>query len=301
MKKLTIILVLLLICFLTFSFIFKEKHQTATISALPITFALSPTISVYPETILPGDPLIITIDSILALSDIFFDNKKIPTFVYEGKTRAFVGIPFEEKVLKHNIKAIFENGKIATTSITLMSREKIERPLGIPEKLGGNTPEASKAIVNNLAIENATLVNIKTATTTLWKSAFGNPLENIFITDDYGYNRDTVGQTIVHKGTDFRASLWTEIRAMNSGIVRIAKTYIIYGNTIVIDHGLGVQTLYMHLSKINVKEGDMVEKGQIIGKSGSTGYAESAHLHISIKIGGVSIDPMKFMELFNML
>src|SRR3989344_5179631 len=279
MKKLLIIIpILALIIILNIP---KNKTEDYTSISTP------PTISIYPETILPGNPVMITIDSTSSVIDLLFDNKKIKTFGYQGKTKAFIGISLEEKDLKHDMKVIFENGETATTSITLTPREKIERPLGIPAKLGGNTPEAGKALINNLTKENASLNNIQTEMTVLWSEPFQFPIKNIYITDDYGYNRNTVGYTITHKGTDFRTIEGTDVMAMNRGIVRVARPYIIYGNPIVIDHGLGIQTLYMHLSKINVKEGDIVEKGQVIGQSGKTGYAESPHLHISIKIDGI--------------
>ncbi len=192
----------------------------------------------------------------------------------------------------------WENNETITKNIKITPRPKIEVPLGIPEKLGGNTPAAAQTLVNNLAKENLVLNTVKTATTTLWSKAFQNPLATIFITDNYGYNRQTVAQTIPHKGTDFRAAVGTEVKAMNRGVVRIARWFTVYGNTVVIDHGLGVQTLYMHMSRLDVKEGDIVELGNPIGVSGDTGYAEAAHLHISIKINGVSIDPMTFLGFF---
>ena len=86
--------------------------------------------------------------------------------------------------------------------------------------------------------------------------------------------------------------------AMNRGVVRIARTGISYGKTIVVDHGLGLQTFYLHLSKIKVNVGELVLPGQIIGLSGQTGYTDAPHLHLSIRLNGVSIDPMKFMEFF---
>ena len=219
-------------------------------------------------------------------------------FNYKNKPHALVAIDFNETRLKHKIQVRLKNGEELEKDVMITPREKIEKPLGIPEKLGGNTPEASKQLVNNLAKENAELNNVTTESTILWSEGFGDPLSYIYITDNYGYDRKTVGQTIVHKGTDFRAAEGTEVLAMNDGIVRIAKTYTVYGDTVVIDHGQGVQTLYMHLSKINVKNGDRVEKDEIIGLSGKTGYAAAAHLHISVKVNGVSIDPITFIDLF---
>ncbi len=221
----------------------------------------------------------------------------MPIFNYEGKTTALVPVDFNEKVLKHLVTVKFKN-KIATSTVILTPRKKIEKPLGIPEKLGGNTPAAATNLLNNLAAENYILNTVKTATTTLWTKPFQYPLTSIFITDPYGYDRQTVGDTIVHKGTDFRAQIGTPVTAMNRGIVRIARLFTVYGNTVIVDHGQGVQTLYMHMSKLNVKEGDIIEQGQVIGLSGDTGYADAAHLHISVKINVISIDPMTFMKFF---
>ncbi|MEO8637945.1 MAG: M23 family metallopeptidase [Candidatus Taylorbacteria bacterium] len=282
--------------------IVSETRLVATVSptayetqkAKPVTH-----ISIRPEKIYPGDPVFITIDSPETVKELFFDKQKISVFEYEGKPRGLSAINFSETNLLHEVKVIFTDGQIATTSVAIAPRAKIERPVGIPEKLGGNTKEAGKALVTNLAIENAVLADIETTEAILWKNAFQFPLDDVFVTDPYGYNRDTVGQTIVHKGTDFRAVEGTKVMAMNAGVVRLARQFTVYGNTIVIDHGLGVATLYMHLSKINVKNGDTVTRGQVIGASGETGYAEAPHLHISVKIKGISIDPMTFLGFFS--
>ena len=97
---------------------------------------------------------------------------------------------------------------------------------------------------------------------------------------------------------DLRAVKGTKVAAMERGVVRLAKTFDVYGKTIVIDHGLGVMTFYMHLSKINVNQGQLVTRGQIIGLSGDTGYAESPHLHITVRINNISVDPIEFLDLF---
>ncbi len=256
-------------------------------------------ISISPSTIYPGDPIMITAGvGNLVPRKITFDGKKVPLILYDTKIRGFIPIDFYEKNSSHIVEVTFSNGTQMSKAIAITHRQKIEKPLGIPEKLGGNTTAAAQSIVSNLERENAILNNIKTAPTSLWSDAFSFPLPTIFVTDDYGYNRTTVGETIVHKGTDFRASVGTPVAAMNNGVVRISRMFTVYGNTIVVDHGKGIQTLYMHLSKRNVKEGDMVKRGEIIGLSGMTGYAEGAHLHVSIKINGISIDPMTFMHFF---
>lgn len=259
--------------------------------------------TVLPEKVFPGDPIIISVQASSTISKVLFDEKEIKSFIYKNKTLAFVGIPFEEKKIKHDAKVYLSNGLVLEKKIDLNLREKIVKPLGIPEKLGGNTPKAGKALVSNLALDNTDINknSLITENKVLWSGDFVAPLSEVKITDDYGYNRDTVGYTIVHKGTDFRAPVGTEVKAINSGIVRVAKTYTSYGNAIIIDHGLGVTSLYMHLSELKVKQGDTVTSGQVIGLSGQTGYATAPHLHLSIKIKGISIDPAKFLRFFSVL
>lgn len=307
MKKLSILSVCLVVCLLAIAagfFLLQEKTtppaELITDEPQPLPqFVVEPSISILPETIMPGNPVLITIkNATSSVVEMLFDTKKIPVFMYNNEPRGLIGIDFNAKAATHTVRVTFSNGSVLEKRVVVTPRPKIERPLGIPEKLGGNTPQAAQNLVSNLATENAVLNKITSTTTILWTNTFASPLENIFVTDDYGYNRNTVNTTIVHKGTDFRAPVGTEVKAMNDGVVKIARTFIVYGNTIVVDHGLGLQTLYMHLSKLNVVEGDTVRAGQVIGYSGQTGYADQPHLHVSIRIFGISIDPMVFMGFF---
>ena len=256
----------------------------------------TPSISILPTHIIQGDPVMVTFGEVPA--EVVYKGKKVPTFKYEVKTRILLPVDFTEKPASNILKVTWGNGATSSKVIVVNERPKIEAPLGIPEKLGGNTPAGEQNVVSNLAKENAELAQVTTENKILWDEAFRFPLAAVTVTDNYGYNRATGQSTIVHKGTDLRAPKGTEVYAMNDGVVRISKLFTIYGNTIVIDHGLGVNTFYMHLSRRDVKDGDTVKKGQLIGLSGDTGYAESPHLHMTIRINNVSIDPMQFMEFF---
>ena len=99
-----------------------------------------------------------------------------------------------------------------------------------------------------------------------------------------------------HRGFVLAGSEHMPVRAANDGVVIFAEFFGIYGNAIVIDHGCGVQSLYGHLSSIDVKEGDMVKKGQALGRSGSTGLASGDHLHFSMQIGGVQVNPVEWWD-----
>ncbi len=300
-KKTPLLIVILVVLVAIFVYAFRTPE---IVPAIPLVIPSEKpiikkeeksSVLIYPEQIVPGDPVFITTHSTSTVSEILFDGKKISLITYNGLIHGLTAIDFNEKVLKHQVVVKLVNGEVITVPIVVTPREKIEKPLGIPDTLGGNTTEASKTLIQNLAKENAEINTVTSGPVQLWKKGFEMPLADVFITDDYGYDRKTVGQTIPHKGTDFRAAVGTEVKALNTGVVKIARTYTVYGNTIIIDHGLGVQTLYMHLSELKVKEGDTVNVGDVIGLSGKTGYAEGAHLHVSVKVKGLSIDPMVFL------
>lgn len=264
--------------------------------------ASAATISFEPATPLQGEPVLVTISASSTVTDVTWRGTPVTMFSYLQKPRALLGIDLKLKPGSYPFRVTFSDGTSVEENVTVIAREKIEAPLGIPEKLGGNTSASAQNLVSTLAAENASFLGLRTFPRVLWTNAFRVPLNtDIVVTDTYGYSRQTVDQTITHKGTDFRAKEGTRVRAMNRGIVRVARTYRNYGKTIVVDHGAGVQTMYMHLSRINVNPGQLVERGEIIGLSGKTGYAESPHLHISVRLNEISIDPSRFLALFGVL
>jgi murein DD-endopeptidase MepM/ murein hydrolase activator NlpD len=134
-----------------------------------------------------------------------------------------------------------------------------------------------------------------------WKEDFIYPL-NSKITSDFGTKRVYNGQLkSYHGGTDFKAKNNTEIIASNSGIVRISANRFYAGNSIVIDHGQGVYSCYFHLNTMNFKVGDFINKGEVLGLSGSTGRVTGPHLHFTFRINGLQVDPLQAIEVLNNL
>jgi murein DD-endopeptidase MepM/ murein hydrolase activator NlpD len=268
---------------------------------------LSPSVSLstYPSTVIQGEPIMISVEGGIApvkpstVRSIMFNGKSLGVFSYKGKPSALYGVDIRAKVGTSTVMAIFADGSSIQLGVYVGERKKVEEAFSIPEKLGGNTAAAVTTLVSTLARENASLLGLRTGLHAFWTRPFGYPVANPIVTDSYGYSRDTVGYSITHKGTDFRAVEGTPVLAMNRGVVRLVQEGRNYGKTVIIDHGLGLQTFYMHLSKINVKVGELVLSGQIIGLSGMTGYAEAAHLHTTVRIGEVSIDPVRFLGLFD--
>jgi murein DD-endopeptidase MepM/ murein hydrolase activator NlpD len=131
-----------------------------------------------------------------------------------------------------------------------------------------------------------------------WEGSFAPPVDAA-ISDVFGVERVFNGsvQGTPHQGLDFRVPSGTSVAAVNSGRVILARSLFFEGNCVVIDHGQGLLTLYLHLSKFLVKEGDVVSKGQAIGISGGTGRATGPHLHLAVRWQGVYLDPQVLLKL----
>jgi murein DD-endopeptidase MepM/ murein hydrolase activator NlpD len=130
-----------------------------------------------------------------------------------------------------------------------------------------------------------------------WKGSFAAPVDAA-ISEVFGVARVFNGSVqSTHQGLDFRVPGGTSVAAVNRGRVILARPLFFEGNCVVIDHGQGLLTLYLHLSKFLVKEGDDVSKGQPIGLSGGTGRATGPHLHLAVRWQGVYLDPQALLKL----
>jgi murein DD-endopeptidase MepM/ murein hydrolase activator NlpD len=131
----------------------------------------------------------------------------------------------------------------------------------------------------------------------LWSGSFRSPVP-FAATDSFGTRRTFNGELAsIHRGTDFHARSGTPVLAANDGEVMIAHGMFYEGNLVVIDHGDQFSTLYMHLSRIEVKVGERVKKGQRLGLSGATGRVTGPHLHLAARWQGEYVDPVLLLKL----
>ena len=134
------------------------------------------------------------------------------------------------------------------------------------------------------------------------KLPFNKPMNNFYISSGFGVRIDPItGKRHPHEGLDFVGIHNARIISPSSGKVVLAKWFSDYGNAIVIDHGYGITTRYGHLSKIKVKEGDVVRKGQIIALQGTTGRSTGHHLHYEVRYKNTPLNPKKFLEAGNII
>lgn len=134
----------------------------------------------------------------------------------------------------------------------------------------------------------------------LWSRRF-EPMPGAKVMSSFADRRTYVyaGKTVDHQdhlGFDLASTRGAPVPSANDGVVVLARYFGIYGNTVVVDHGFGLMTLYGHLSSIDVTEGKEVKRGEALGKSGQTGLAGGDHLHFSIFLHGVSVNPREWWD-----
>jgi murein DD-endopeptidase MepM/ murein hydrolase activator NlpD len=155
----------------------------------------------------------------------------------------------------------------------------------------GTTPDSAVAArMAREAAQSATVSRAAHVTPKMWTSAFLAPRDSR-ITSGFGNGRTYNGEvTSRHTGTDYAGAVGTPVRAVNRGIVRIVDSFYLGGNVIYIDHGAGVVSAYLHLSRQDVAVGDTVSRGQVIGLVGATGRVTGPHLHLITRYGSTSVD-----------
>jgi len=123
------------------------------------------------------------------------------------------------------------------------------------------------------------------------------PISGAQVTGPFGRRVDPLnGRFAIHPGIDLAGPLNSRIFSTNAGKVAFAGRKVAYGNVVEIDHGYGIVTRYAHMSKILVREGETVRKGQTLGIQGSTGRSTGPHLHYEVRIDDHAVNPAKFLE-----
>jgi murein DD-endopeptidase MepM/ murein hydrolase activator NlpD len=142
-------------------------------------------------------------------------------------------------------------------------------------------------------------ISAHTSPQPLWSGAFkrffGKPMARFGDRRTYLYQGKALDQQ-THLGEDLASLVNSPVYAGNNGVVVYAEPLGIYGQTVILDHGLGVFSSYSHLSKIDVKVGDKLEKGAVLGQTGTTGLAVGDHLHFAINLQGEFVDPLEWWD-----
>jgi murein DD-endopeptidase MepM/ murein hydrolase activator NlpD len=212
---------------------------------------------------------------------------------------ALAGIDVEQSPGKYvlDLTTDLRDGKSVHTQqeVTVLPSQYKTTTLHVAEKYVAPNPETLKIIAADKVIKDAAFAH--EATEPLWQGDFRTPVP-FAATDSFGTRRMFNGELAsIHRGTDFHAPQGTPVVAANDGVVIIAHSMFYEGNLVVIDHGQQFSTLYMHLSKFEVKAGEHVKKGQRLGLSGATGRVTGPHLHFAARWQGDYVDPVLLLKL----
>jgi murein DD-endopeptidase MepM/ murein hydrolase activator NlpD len=207
----------------------------------------------------------------------------------------------------NGIPALILKKKFRSDSMTLtdafLGQKMPEFQAAIPELRGKTLIDTFSYVNTRLRDEN--LISIQSVCNTsetrpLWEGPFlrmknAAPMALFGDRRTYLYGGKPVGESI-HGGVDLASLVQAPIEVANNGIVRFTGSIGIYGNSVIVDHGLGLMTLYSHMSAIQVQPNQNVKKGDRLGKSGATGLAGGDHLHFGVAIHGRFVDPKEWWD-----
>ena len=216
----------------------------------------------------------------------------------DGWWRALVGIDLDQRPGRYLIEVEANVG----ASVLRQSRPLVVGPRKFPTR----TLRVSPAFVNpspdelsRIRQDQAFIADVyaRPAATRLWSAAFVRPVPGD-ANSSFGTRSVFNGEPrSPHGGTDFLSPSGTPIKAPNAGRVVCARDLYFTGNTVIIDHGLGMFSMLAHLSRLDVREGDTVREAQIVGLVGATGRVTGAHLHWALSVSGARVDPLSVLAL----
>jgi murein DD-endopeptidase MepM/ murein hydrolase activator NlpD len=290
----------------------KLARATAVCAAILFAFfssaahAATWTVRTQPSRLVNGGPFLIQITppaKLASLTGAWLNHQL--TFSYDAASKtwfALAGVSFETTPGSYSLEitgARAANNSTLTFSrklaVTAAKYPKIKVALSVDQKFTEPTPEQMKEIDDSKKVKEDYLSRVSLERE--WSGKFTAPADAA-ISDVFGSERIFNGKTSSpHQGLDFRVPTGTPVAAMNDGTVLLARPLYYEGNFIVLDHGQGLLTLYLHLSEFKVKEGEIVKRGQQIGLSGGTGRATGPHLHVAVRWQGTYLDPARLMQL----
>jgi len=273
---------------------------------MPPASAATWTVQAQPARLVNGAPVLFQVKSPAKLDSLtatWLGHQL--TFSYNSASKmwiALAGVSLETTPGKYALELTGHrsalNSPLTFTRSFPIARAKyplIKVELKVEKKFTEPTPEQTAQIEEGVKIKHDYLNRVTPEQE--WSGKFVAPA-HAEISDVFGSQRIFNGKTqSPHLGLDFRVPTGTRVAAMNDGTVLLARALYYEGNFVVIDHGQGLLTLYLHLSEFKVKEGDVVKRGQELGLSGGTGRATGPHLHVAVRWQGTYLDPGRLLQL----
>ena len=254
---------------------------------------VQPKINLSPKNVGPGDILLITVSSITGTVEGTFNGKKIYFNPSAKSFKAIVGIDLLSEPGKYNLE-ISTNGQMVRRPVKVTKKTYRTQRLKMPKDMVELSPE-NEARAEREGQKMAAIWPNQTER--LWTGNFINPREGEIGTE-FGVKRlmNNIPKN-PHTGVDVVAEEGEEVHAPNNASVALVDEQFFSGNSIILDHGQGIYSMFFHLSKVLVQPGQRVKKGDVIGLVGATGRASGAHLHWGVRVQGARVDPLELIKL----
>ena len=269
------------------------------LAAIALGTVTSPalTITTRSRAVAPGEMVVVTITGAAQGSPprVRAFNRDLPPFAVDDRTwRVLVGIDLDVKPGKH-VLTVDAGADHASQTLVVAPKQFPVRRLTVDEAFV-NPPESARARIEEESKLVAAIWN-SSPTERQWTGPFERPVPQP-ANSAFGTRSVFNGEPrSAHGGADFLSPAGTPVKAPNTGRVILVRNLYYSGNTVIIDHGLGLFSFFAHLSETSVTEGQTVTTGTVVGKVGATGRVTGPHLHWTVRVGGARVDPLSLLAL----
>lgn len=261
-------------------------------------------VTISPQQIYQGDIALLAVTPATAVSRIYYQYMdQSVDFYYDNATNRFIsflGIDVDFTPGKKILSIVIDTEKgvqsVEHVTVTVLKKDFPIQRLTLPE----SQVTLSRENQDRYEREQKTLKKIfaDSVHKKIWLTDFSKPLQ-VEADTPFGVRRIMNDKPKnPHTGVDFKSPPGTPVHAASDGVVAHTGNFFFSGNSVFIDHGMGIYTMYFHLDSISVHQGDMVTRNQVIGSVGSTGRATGPHLHWGMRINNQRVDPLSMLRLF---
>lgn len=219
-------------------------------------------------------------------------DRTVRLFAEEGGSAGLMPVAARQKPGDYPVELLDAGGAVLeTATVRVVDAHFPRQNVVIAQRLAELKPSPGES-------EDASAFRQTVSDARYWAEPLSAPVRGC-MTSPFGVQRYLNGKPTgdYHGGLDLRSPAGTPVRAAAGGVVKIAREWSLHGNTVGIDHGQGLESMYLHLSRFAVAEGATIQKGDVIGYAGSTGRSTAPHLHWTVYVNGVPVNPLDWVRI----
>jgi murein DD-endopeptidase MepM/ murein hydrolase activator NlpD len=258
------------------------------------SFAIEPAIVLSPKKVGPGDIMTVTVKNASGPVEGSFNGKHLYFNPAKNGYKAVVGIDLKTDPGTYPLNLTMDGRTLARNVVIARKKYPVQK-LTLPEDMVVLSPE-NEARADREQRKMAAIWPLDSPR--IWQGSFMDPLPGKTPGTPFGVRRiiNNIPKN-PHTGVDITAEEGEPVKAPNDGVAILVEEQFYSGNSVVLDHGQGIYTMFFHLSMVNVKYGQAVRKGDVIAFVGSTGRSTGAHLHWGVRVQEAKVDPLALIKL----